>query len=379
MTRLAQCRTLPHRPIVSVSLEVILPTRRTVEVKNLLSQFIFSLCRHYTSALWKDASSETLASPGASASSYRVAEDVCVLPVVITELKFRKVKWQVLFADVVIGSDDSALKQTPKIVNVRRVNRSANVLMAAVINRLMPIAHLIQRSVASRVVRSYQFNIVAHGLTNKISQRLRGGVLDHFADHVSLAGDRADDASLAATARYSASLVRVAILVLAADIGFVNLHDTHKLQEVRILHRSAEPVAQIPSRLIGTRSDLPMNLEGANALLAVEHRIQNLKPRSQRILRVLHDGAGQQRETIAAIAALRTLPVARTLQRVHLLIRATRALNASRPAMGEDILTAGFFRGERFHQLFQRHHMNHLTLTKTICQVLDNRPEKVEA
>lgn len=370
----SHCRPLPHGPIVSMSLKMVLPTRRAIEVKDLLRQFIFSLCRHYTSTLWKDASSEAPASPSASASSYRVSKDVCVLPVVIAELKFRKIERQVLFADVVIGSDDPALEQAPKIVNICRVDISPDVLMTAVVNGLVPIAHVIQRSIASGIICGYQFNIVTHGLTDKVSKRLRAGVLNHFANHVSLAGNRADNSDLAATARNMTPLVCMAILVLATEIGFVHFNDAHEFKKVGILHRSAKPVAEIPRGLVGTGADLPVNLESAHALLAVEHRIENLKPRSQRILGVFHDSAGQKREAVASLAALRALPVSRTLQRVHFLVAATRALNARRPAMGKDVLTAGFFRRERFHQLLQRHHMNHLTPNKAICQVLDNRP-----
>ena len=146
---------------------MVLFARRAVEVQNLLRQFIFSFCRHHTSA-GECKAYEVCASPQASESSYGIAEDILVLAIVIAELEFREILRQVLFAHIVIGPDDPAFEQAPKIVNISRVDRSANVFMTAMVNGLVPITHVIQRGITRRVIRRYQFNIVAHGSRTKL-------------------------------------------------------------------------------------------------------------------------------------------------------------------------------------------------------------------
>jgi len=323
---------------------------------DLLSQLIFSLCCHCTSTSWETASSEAPASPGASASSDRVTKDVRVLTVVMTELKFRKVKRQVFLAHVVVSSDDSSLKERPEIVDAGRVYVAPHVLMLAMTHALVLVAHLRQRIVSKVLIGRNQFNLVADRFANEPGERFGVGLLDYSTDHISLTADRADNASLATATRDVAFLVSMAILVFAADVGLINFNDAHEFHKVAIVHRGPEPVAQIPCRLIGAGADLPMDLESADALLAIQHRVQHLEPCGQRVFRVREHSASQQRKTVSGFAALRALPVPSALQGVDLLITTTRAGNALRPAMLEDVSTTGFFRREGFHQLLQRHH-----------------------
>src|SRR5713226_3992988 len=65
---------------------------------------------------------EASASSDASASCYRFSKDVFVLAVVVAELKLREVQRKVFLADMVIAADDSALEQTPEVLDVIGMN-----------------------------------------------------------------------------------------------------------------------------------------------------------------------------------------------------------------------------------------------------------------
>src|SRR5207244_176064 len=92
--------------------------------------------------------------------------------------------------------------------------------------------------------------------------------------------------------------------------------------------------------------DHPVDLQGADALLRHEHQVADLEPESQRDLRVLKDGPGDDREAIAVPApALRILaePVEGPgLECVDLLLGpATGAADAVRPPALHQIVLAG--------------------------------------
>jgi len=50
----------------------------------------------------------------ASGPRYRLAKDIGIVAVVVTELKFGKVERQIFLAYVVVGADDAALEQRPE-------------------------------------------------------------------------------------------------------------------------------------------------------------------------------------------------------------------------------------------------------------------------
>ena len=326
-------------------------------MSDLLREFIFSLWCHLSSACWGPASSEAFASSDASASSEDISKNIGIVAVVIAKLKLREIERQVRLADIVVRSEDSPFKQRPTIVNICRVDVATHVLMAAMVHRTVVVSHRGEMPVASVLIRRYEINLIAYRFLDEFRERCRVRILNHLTDYVSFATDRTEYGSFGRRSGFVDALAHVAISIFPAEIGFVDFNYAHQFAKVRVLHCGAEPMAQIPRRLIGTRPDLPMNLEGADALLAVKHRIENLKPRCQRIFSVLKNGTGQQSKAVTILCAFRALPTTRQLKRVDLFVSAARAADAIRPAAGKDVFAALFFRREGFHQLFQRHHM----------------------
>src|SRR5436853_871786 len=107
-------------------------------------------------------SSETVTSDRASATCYRSLENFRVVAIVVTELEFRDVQRQVLFADLVERADDAALQQRPEAVNGLRVHHAVNVFAARVVHDLMREA-LAQLAVAFVFIGRDQADLSGYG------------------------------------------------------------------------------------------------------------------------------------------------------------------------------------------------------------------------
>jgi hypothetical protein len=297
----------------------------------------------------------------ASTTRDRCPEHIGIIAMVMTELELREVERKVLFADVVVGANDSALEQRPEAFDRVGVDRATNILAFAVAYGLM-LEPIFQEAITGVFVSGNQFNLVAHSLPDEAIQRCRVSALDYLADDVSLAANGSDDADLIAhfPATDMRTLLPMAVLVLAANEGFVHLDDAHQLRELRILHRGAQAMAHIPSGRIG-RSNLSLNLLGTDALLGIKHLPEHFKPDFERILRVLKNGSDVKREAISVAApafSIRALPLPRQRNVVNRFgLAATRTQHSPVwPAPKEQILFASIIRRKIRHQLPKRHH-----------------------
>ena len=204
-----------------------------------------------------------------------------------------------------------------------------------------------------------EFDVSAHGLRHKAMHRSHIGTLDHLANQIALAGNRTDDRSLTPPTGLMMLLVGVAVSVKAADVGFVHFDDPHQLPEFRIVHRSPQPMAHREGGLVGSGFDCPVNLQGADPLLASEHQKQHPKPSAERVLRVFENSSRDEREAVGVSAGafgVPALPLPRLSDFVNVLaLVAARALYAIRLAMREQIVFAGFVIGEHPLELRPRH------------------------
>jgi hypothetical protein len=354
------------RPIVRTRFQFVVLTLEAVEVNDLLSGL--SCFGHSASpsetirvalVCWL-ATAEAPASQVASASSYRCPENVGILAIVLAELKLIQIERQIFFADVMVGADNPALQQRPKALNRICVNQAANVLAFTMPDHLVRIAlPALQILVAGMLVGRDQFNFLADGFSYEAAHRRHISVLDHLADHVTLAADRANDRNLVASAANVVPLVRVAIFVLSADVGFVHFDDPHQLLESIVFHSGPQTMANVPrgmQRRALAEEHAP-DLARRNALQALQHRVENLEPRHERHVRILKHGADQNRKPIGRIAALLADPMEGLgLERPNLFIAATRAFDGIRPASIRKVLTARRFIGEGRHELLESHH-----------------------
>ena len=82
------------------------------------------------------------------------------------------------------------------------------------------------------------------------------------------------------------------VLVLAADVGFINFNDTAKFF-LRLHHSGADFVAHQVSGVVGAEAHLPLDLKGRDSLFADGHQMYDLEPLPERLVGVLEDGASR--------------------------------------------------------------------------------------
>lgn len=149
------------------------------------------------------------------------------------------------------------------------------------------------------------------------------------------------------------------VSIFAADKGFVYLHFAHELREATVFHGSTDAMAHIPGRPVVPAPNLAMDLQGADAFLALRHQVNDLEPDAKVIVGIFKDGLGNDGETIAvpsaALFALADPVKGFGLQRIDLLAVATRALHAIRPAHIPKKRLTRFFRRKAVGQLRKGH------------------------
>ncbi|MGA8791303.1 MAG: hypothetical protein WB498_00100 [Candidatus Binatus sp.] len=301
------------------------------------------------SAFWL-ASAEAPASQVASASSYRVTENVGISAIVMPELKLVQVERQVFLRHIVVGAYYPTFQETPKVFDILGMYLAANVFACRMADYSMLAPVYADRVVGWVFVGCYQVNFARTYLVHETSKTIRAGILDNFADYISLAADRADDGGFAAHAGNVLFLIPVAVPVLATDARFVHFHDTHEFLEVRIGQSRAQTVTHEPCSPIGAGSDHSVNLQSTDALLTGQHQVQNLEPRQEWIVGVLEDRVDRNGEPVRRARILSTLgalPVeGPRLTGVNLFIPAARASDNLRPTLVAQIRLAGIFIGK---------------------------------
>jgi hypothetical protein len=295
------------------------------------------------------ATAEAPASQVASASSYRCPENIFGLSIVETERKLIQVQRQVFLADVVIGADDSPLQERPERFDILSVHVAAYVFASAVANGFMG-HNPSEIAIAGVLIGRDQINLVADSLANESSQGGRIRVLDHLADDVALARDRANDGRLTRRSGAALPFVPMAVAVLSTDIGFVDFDYAHKLAELGIGKSGSEPMADEPRGAVRTGTDHPVDLQSADSLLAGQHQVENLEPDQQPIVRVLEnrvDGDGEPIRRTVGLPAVGALPMeGPRLAGVHFFVPASRATDALGPTLVAEIRLAGILIGK---------------------------------
>lgn len=279
------------------------------------------------------------------ASVNRRSENIIVEPIVIFELTFRDIEWEILAADLVIAADDAALEDTPKTFNRIRVDRANYVLPSGVPHPAMLI--FIEPIVNAAFVGCQQTNFVGNDFAHKsIRIFFADGPKDAGYD-IALALHRANDLGLSARSVFTAltALTDVFVAVFAANPRLVDFDNAAELIHVLFDERGADAMTHIPSRLERTEAHIAPELAGAHSLFASEHQVSDLVPIPQGLVRVFKDCASDMGEPIAIRGALFALPVAAGSQGIDLGIATTGANHTIRPPTGDQIGDAmGFVR-----------------------------------
>ena len=253
-------------------------------------------------------------------------------------------------------ADHPALNQRPETFNRIRMDSTDDILAARMVDcRVREI--FVQVFVSDPLIRAEQANTVRDSFANESGQGIGLHIGDDTGDHITLPLDRSGDNSLSSPASSAASiaaLVFVAVLSEAADKSLIDLDNAAQLFRV-FDQRGSDLVAHAPSGLIRTEAHVPLDLERAHSLFAGQHQVDDAKPLSEGLIRVLENGPGNDGEPIAGRAAgsaFGTLPMPFAgRQVIDSGIAATRAADAFWPSTDLQIGFAGIFIREELLEL----------------------------
>jgi hypothetical protein len=301
------------------------------------------------------------------ASSNRLAENVGIGAIVIAKLEFRDIQREIFGADFVERPDHAALHEAPEAFDCLRVDRSDHVLAFAVVHD--PVREFtVQMLVANPFIRANEADFGGHALANESFEGSGANICDDASHYVAFALHRASNDSFARatrSVRAVEAVVLMTVICLPADKRLIDLDNAHELAEFLVHERGANAVAHAPSGPVGAGPDHPMDLQGANPLLAGEHQMDHAEPLAERVLRVLKDRADQYRKTVGR--ALHRTGVALPIEGARSMladfgIATARAHNARRPAASDQIGPASIFTREGRFPLTVRHLMDALAV-----------------
>lgn len=303
-------------------------------------------------------SSEHASAVACSASCYDRPKDVRILSVIVTERKLSQVQGQVVFGDIMERPHDAPLQERPETFNVIRMHLAPHVFASAMTDGLVREPR-VQGVIGLVFVSGDQIDALRDGLPDKAIQRRNLRVFDDLRHDVAFSGNRSDHGDFAFRATTAATLRPMAVLIFAADKGFVNLHCSGELRKLPAVHRGPYPMAQIPRRPVVPASDLAVNLHGANALFALRHQVDDLEPCAKWVVGVLENGLAHDRKPVpvltAAIFVLADPMEGPRLEGIYLLITTARTAHAVGPALFLQILFTGFLSRKAGHQCGQGH------------------------
>ncbi len=292
----------------------------------------------------------------------RCAEDVRIHALVIAELELVDVEMQVLLADFVECADDSTFHDGPKAFYGVGMNRSADIFPIRMMDHAVRDAR-IEFPITAMIVRRKQADMMRNCFMYEAVQGRSIRALNHASHDVSLALHSADHDEFPCSACSSevstSTLPFVFILGLSAHIGFVYFDIANEFLKFDVAQRHADLAAHEPRGLVGTESHVTADLQRVNALLAGEHQMNDAEPLTERLVGVLEDRPDQDREAVAILRALCTLPVPfLVFKLINLVVFAARAVRPIRPAIQRQIRLAGVLIRELTLKICNRHLMD---------------------
>src|SRR5712691_10015232 len=245
---------------------------------------------------------------------------------------------------------------TPRAYRLKASNAAPLISTSA---GTIPIAPA-QPMITAEIVCAEQANFRGNRFIDEGFNRTHSKVINDARDYVTLALHRADDCALAACTAPALvfALAFVAVVVVAANVGFINLDNAAKLFDI-FNKRSSDLVAHLPSGLVRTETHETIDLHRTHALLAREHEVSNTKPVAKGLVRVLENRSSDVRKPITVGGAFLALPMPLArFEIIDLGIAAARAAHTIGPSTSDQIGFASFFVGKHRLELGSGELMN---------------------
>ena len=273
-----------------------------------------------------------------SAPRYRGAEDIWVVSVVVAPLELSDVKRKILAADLVVTAHDAAFQERPETIDSRGMYCAVDVFASGVIDGLM-VEQCIQPVISLVFIAGDKANLFGDCLADESVQDFRAIVRNDASHDVTTALHGSSDYRLGNKATLVAMLVHIG----PADIGFVNLDDSHKFAELGIGQTGADAMAHIVRGRVGTEPHCAMDLQSRDTFLRGQHHVNDLEPSTHPDVRILENRSDQNGKTIAAsLGAFAALPMKRFVgDGVNVGVIAARAMRTCGPAARDQVRLAG--------------------------------------
>lgn len=259
------------------------------------------------------------------------------------------------------GAHNTALDDRPEAFDGVGVDSADNVFPGGVVNSDVRIALLAQVVIANPLVSAEQADFVRNSL---IDESLKGrgfDVGDHASDDVALALHRTDNDRGLATRRgagQSITLIGVLVLCLAANECFIDLDNAAQLG-LWFDQGSTNFVAHGMRRAVAAEAHNTLDLEGADALLAGQHQVNDTKPFPQRLIRIFEDRPCDVREAVGGFwRAFVALPAVAARQLSDFRIATARTFDATGPTARDQVRLASLFIGKGLFKLPDGHLMH---------------------
>lgn len=250
-----------------------------------------------------DTASAPLGASCGSATCYRSAEDVRIVPIVIPKLKFRNVERQILLGDVVERAEDAAFQQRPEPVNGLGVHVAPDVFAAHVVRGAMLEPLLGQAGIQAAFVGSDQIDLLGNSFADEGVGNANVHTVQSAGDQGAPAAHGTNDRELVGHAATLHLVGGMPVLVLAANVGLVHLYNAHQLAELRVNQSGPDAHAEVMGGAVAAEAHDALDLKSGDPLLAGLHHVDDLEAVPQADIRVLEHGPAQHREAVAGAAA----------------------------------------------------------------------------
>ena len=305
-----------------------------------------------------------------SAARYDLIEGVGIAPMIMPELEFVDIERHVGIGHLMVGANHASFQQRPETFDVLSVNRADDILSLSMINGLMRVGGA-KTTIADPLIGREQADLLGYDLANEAFQRRTVNAVDDTGNDPTAALHSADDGRLTRSCTASAAalepLADMPVLGETADEGFIDLDLAEQLTLGAVTHSHANAMAHVPGGFVATGAEHPVDLMGAHALLRVVHQERDFEPLAQRILRVLEDRPGDDRESIAVLVAPLAQPVEGPgLDLPNLCVAAARAMNAIGPTTRDEERLAVVFGLKSGEEFVEFHNANYIAIDRMV-------------
>ncbi len=229
--------------------------------------------------------------------SQGINEQIRPITAIESEFHFLQVGREMLCADFVPCADNTALQKREGRFNGVGVNVPLHVNLELVANRLVAsiLSEIAGRApVSIKIIREQHVYVRADILLDESAECTRLYIVRM---------EEPEFASSLADTDYDFLVLHLvfptASRVLSADERLIHFNFAREHRPVRLHHRGANPMAEVPCRLVAD-SKRPLNLARAHTLLGFAEKVRSSEPLFERQMGIIENGASCYRELITA-------------------------------------------------------------------------------